>query len=333
MKSIKISFLITFYNQENYVKDCLNSILLLDLPVAYEVIVCDDGSFDNTLVEIEKFKNKFSELKIFKNDRNPTKRYNPIRRVSLSRLRNLDNAQGEYLVFIDGDDMVVNRLYYLEGIKFLDQNANVNGYAGNFRYLNANNPDNDNTDHPKEGLINFETYLERYYLHVGGFIFRRSISRDTILKLKKIENFDDGMIAFAHLYDNSFFFKNVVSYHYRQNSSSIWNDSSSIYKDLLQLLDFDVFCEIFDSKYRVQAFRRNYAPFKRLLAQGPKVVEILTEEKVETLLQWTSLLKRSIVRRLILSDVPDRLALFATFAYFKTLSAADKLLNRILSRI
>lgn len=53
---MKISFCITYYNQEQYVKDSIKSILSLEIPIDFEVLIGDDGSSDGTLNKIEAFK-------------------------------------------------------------------------------------------------------------------------------------------------------------------------------------------------------------------------------------------------------------------------------------
>ena len=62
----KISFLVTYYNQEKFVKDSLESIFALDIHCDFEVLVGDDGSTDETLNQVEKFQEKYpNKIKVF----------------------------------------------------------------------------------------------------------------------------------------------------------------------------------------------------------------------------------------------------------------------------
>ena len=108
-EKIVLSFLITFYNQENFVDRCLSAISQMELPFEYEVLVGDDGSTDNTLVNLNNYRTNFQNFHIFTQERKPDFNYNPIVRASLNRLSILSRASGDYLVFIDGDDFVCNR--------------------------------------------------------------------------------------------------------------------------------------------------------------------------------------------------------------------------------
>ena len=47
MQSPLLSIVIPAYNAQNYLDDCLNSILMQDFE-DYQVVIIDDGSIDNT---------------------------------------------------------------------------------------------------------------------------------------------------------------------------------------------------------------------------------------------------------------------------------------------
>lgn len=90
-----ISVIIPVYNVEKYLYVCLNSVLNQTYQ-NFEIICIDDCSTDSSLDILEYFSNKDSRIKILKNDSN--------RGIGYSRNRGLDVAQGEYILFLDGDD-------------------------------------------------------------------------------------------------------------------------------------------------------------------------------------------------------------------------------------
>ena len=57
----KLSILIPAYNVESYIEECVNSVL--DLDTNYEIIIINDGSTDNTLKILNKYK-KYEYIKI-----------------------------------------------------------------------------------------------------------------------------------------------------------------------------------------------------------------------------------------------------------------------------
>lgn len=90
-----VSIIIPAYNVSSYVKDCLSSINNQTYD-NIETIVINDGSSDNTDSVIKNSKH-FSSIVYIEQDN---------RGVSASRNRGIDVANGEYLVFIDADDLI-----------------------------------------------------------------------------------------------------------------------------------------------------------------------------------------------------------------------------------
>lgn len=92
-----VSVIIPAYNASNTIEDCLCS-LNKQSDNNFEVIVYDDGSLDDTLIKVESFK-RYSNfpLKIFTGDN---------RGVSYARNFAISKASGDFLAFIDSDDVV-----------------------------------------------------------------------------------------------------------------------------------------------------------------------------------------------------------------------------------
>lgn len=95
-EDILVSVVVPAYNVEKYIAQCLLSIFGQDHN-NIELIVINDGSTDNTLEILNSFKD---ERMIIVNQDN--------RGVSFSRNVGLDLAKGKYVVFVDGDDFLLN---------------------------------------------------------------------------------------------------------------------------------------------------------------------------------------------------------------------------------
>ncbi len=92
----KISVVIPAYNVAGYIEHCLDSILAQTFK-DYQVIVVDDGSTDNTPKIIDEYAKKDQRIQVVhkKNEG-----------VSIARNTGVKLAQGEYILFFDGDDFV-----------------------------------------------------------------------------------------------------------------------------------------------------------------------------------------------------------------------------------
>ena len=94
----KLSIIIPAYNAEQYIKQCLDSILQNDKESLSktEIIVINDGSTDNTLKILESY-NQYKNIKI-----HTTKNQG----VSAARNLGISLAKGEWITFIDADDII-----------------------------------------------------------------------------------------------------------------------------------------------------------------------------------------------------------------------------------
>ena len=97
MDNFKVSVIVPVYNLSQYVGSTLDSIINQDFK-SFELIVIDDGSTDDSLEVInDKLSKSIITYKIIHQDNLG---------VSSARNRGIEEAQGEYLVFVDGDDYI-----------------------------------------------------------------------------------------------------------------------------------------------------------------------------------------------------------------------------------
>ncbi len=89
---MKVSALIPTYNRRNYIFRAIDSVLAQTVPVD-EIIVVDDGSTDGTLEAIGSVYGP--EVKVVRQENMG---------VSVARKRAIDEAQGEWVAFLDSDD-------------------------------------------------------------------------------------------------------------------------------------------------------------------------------------------------------------------------------------
>ncbi len=89
-----VSIIICFYNDQEFIDRCLNSVLKQEYK-NLQVIVVDDGSTDDSLSVANKYANQFQNYKLIS-----------INNAGLGNARNegLKLAAGEYVTFLDADD-------------------------------------------------------------------------------------------------------------------------------------------------------------------------------------------------------------------------------------
>ena len=95
-----VSVIIPVYNVESYLSRCLDSVLNQTYK-DIEIILIDDGSTDNSLKICNKYQKKDKRIKVISNTNHG---------VSYTRNCGIDAAKGNYIIFIDSDDYIDNRM-------------------------------------------------------------------------------------------------------------------------------------------------------------------------------------------------------------------------------
>lgn len=110
----KISIIVPVYNVENYLAQCLESILNQSYR-NIEILCVDDGSTDKSAEILREYKNKDSRVRIIsqKNQGQGT-----------ARNRGIDEARGEYITFFDADDWC-DPDYYKIALPFFEKQKDV----------------------------------------------------------------------------------------------------------------------------------------------------------------------------------------------------------------
>ena len=95
---VKISIIIPVYNTEQYIEECLESIVCQNF-IDFEAIFVDDDSQDASFAIIKEFAKRDRRIKLYHQNKAG---------VSVARNLGLKHAQGDYIVFIDSDDTITS---------------------------------------------------------------------------------------------------------------------------------------------------------------------------------------------------------------------------------
>lgn len=117
MDLVKISVIIPVYNVEQYLRECIESVLLQSYR-NIEILLINDGSTDESEKICKEYANQFSFIRLISKENG-----------GLSDARNVGilNSTGEYLIFLDSDD-------YWDS-DFLSEVVNEYLIDGNIDYL------------------------------------------------------------------------------------------------------------------------------------------------------------------------------------------------------
>lgn len=224
----KLSFIIPIFNLEGYIEDCIHSLLNQNIPHSeYEIICVNDGSTDTTLEILQKLASSFSNIVIINQEN---------KGVSAARNNGMRYAKGEYIWFIDGDDLIAsNCLNQL--ISFMNSNSlpllriNFILVKENFKIQKS-----DTLNIFEYSLINSKNLFTPM---AWNHIFRKNIIEtefNTNLKIR-----EDSVFMSYYIFKYYPYYQiNFKIYFYRQRNSSIMHDRRllTVEENIKNIMDY-----------------------------------------------------------------------------------------------
>lgn len=102
--SYELSVIIPVFNAEDYIKECLDSVVDQSLGIDnIEVIIVNDNSCDSTLDIISQYTDKYPSFKLISNKSN----LGP----GESRNMALKEVSSDYVTYLDADDFISQNAY------------------------------------------------------------------------------------------------------------------------------------------------------------------------------------------------------------------------------
>ncbi len=169
-----VSVIIPVYNSERYIEETLSSVF--DQTIScYEIIVIDDGSTDDTFHIIQNYKKK---IRYVRQDH---------KGVSAARNRGLSLARGDYVAFLDADDLC--KLGKLQKqIDILEKNSQIDYVHSGWCRIDENNKE---IKQVKPWLyapiLDLISWLKYQPVFLGAILFRKSC-------FKELDSFNEQLL-------------------------------------------------------------------------------------------------------------------------------------------
>ena len=221
----KVSIIIPTYNSENTVEETIASVQKQSL-TDWELIIIDDGSQDDTVRVVRDIAESRIKLFVYENGG-----------VSVARNRGLAQAQGEYIAFLDADDLWDSDKLALQ-IKALDSNPQAQVVYSWTNYIDERGkllfP---GPRFSYQGNVFKQLLQKNFLLNASNILVRRDV-------LKLVPGFDPDF-TYAADWDfylrlaKNFNFVLVPKYqtYYRQSANSMSTKIEDMRKQCLNALD------------------------------------------------------------------------------------------------
>lgn len=217
MENKKVSIIVPVYNVELCIEDCLDS-LLNQTYSNYEIILINDGSTDNSI----EICNKYNDKKI--------KKINQTNKgVSVARNVGISYATGQYIMFVDADDMVSKN--YIENLVASIEKSSTDMVICKYTKEKDELVNNESSQNIEGKIINANTILESMIEnnlqegYLWNKIFKKSIIDENFLKFKEgVSVWEDLYFVMEYLSKaDKVFTINEKLYYYRTREGSAVN--------------------------------------------------------------------------------------------------------------
>lgn len=236
--SVSVDVLITFYNQKECVDRTIESVVSQKTKYPINIVIGDDGSTDGTIQKIQNWSNKYNNITYFVMERDLSKQYEAIERVSDLRKKLLTYAKSKYLLFLDGDDYYIDEYKIDKQIHILEEKEECIACAHNVNIFWENENKLEKLFHlDKEKLISNKSYWCSYFLHAMSFMVR-NITCGEVPKELQYTFFDDNSISLYYLQFGAVYYIPDVMCNYVQLKGSSWNDRNEIERNIINALDY-----------------------------------------------------------------------------------------------
>ncbi len=296
---MKISFLVTYYNQAQYVKESMESILRLKLPCDWEILVGDDGSSDDTVSVVRSYMEKYpGRIFLYVMDREPGKKYEIVRRSSANRLNLTAHMTGDFFCCFDGDDYYCDDSFVIRALEVLQADPEISAVA--FGYKKFSEEAGDLSFHTlPTGPVDTQHYLSSgAYTPAAACVFRNCMSPGRQAALKKIGYYDDNDILINNLAFGGLYAIDRVIYAYRQTGSSTYNAMDFAERAVLNAQGYDVDVALLPG-YRDALLERNRVPLLRVWFLRKSLPSFLGQEKWQRYLAGCRELPGSLTARIM----------------------------------
>ena len=226
-----ISVIIPVYNGESYIERCLHSVINQTYP-NLELIIINDGSNDNTFNILLQYSNKYKNIILAS--------YKTNRGVSYARNHGLSLAQGDYISFVDSDDMLLNTFYEEMLLNMQELQSDI-VQCGRIEIKRTKKGLTENKI--ASNKLKFIKKYENHYIKLGGvFVWDKLFKKEIIEKFnlqfdENIKFAEDFLFLFNYkMHASKMSFVHKCLYCYTENRKDSARNSNNNMMDIVKVM-------------------------------------------------------------------------------------------------
>ncbi len=234
--SPKVSVVVMAYNQENFIRKCLGSILMQKVNFPVEIIIHDDASKDKTSKIISAYAKKFPKIiKVFLQKENQFSKQIKLRPHLLKK------CKGEYIAHCDGDDFWTDPDKLRKQVEFLDKHAE---YVMSFHDAVAIDKmgklivRNVLSKSSRRDYTKAELRILKWGWMLFGTIVHRNVAIEFPPEYNLVPNGDNFYPMLLATFGAAKFHDDVGPLAYVQHDGGIWSSKSKIQKNEMHMRSY-----------------------------------------------------------------------------------------------
>jgi len=299
---MEVNVFIVTYNQEKYIEECLDSILMQKTNFTYEIVIGEDHSTDNTRTICEKYANEHANIVLL-----------PLKE-NLGLVKNwertLNACHGKYIALCEGDDYWIDPFKLQKQVDFLEENNQFNMCVTNRSILIPEGNFYDDL-YTKE-IFTKEDILKGEIPHTQTMLIRNldkeDMSRFLLKMLDSLPSGCDRVLAYWYSLSGNIPVLPYITAVYRWSGVGVWSNYSEIDREFHSLELFRIFHKrldypdrkLFVDEFSKKCFNFIYYSIRRKQKNSYKfrVLKMLFSELslIEFILQAYYYLSNKIIR-------------------------------------
>lgn len=280
----KLTVIMPTYNQEKYLKQSIDSVLMQKTNFRFQLLITDDCSTEIETIDVlrnyaEKYPDK---IKVLFNDTNIGAYKNYLRGEAITKT--------PYFMILDADDYLTDENYFQKAVDFLDNNSEFTIYSTNLLYLFEDGSTRKYIKKPVKVLDStFEDYLHDKCIipQTLGMVFRNVIFINGVPQElidapdnDKINALGADRFRFVmHLHEGKAHYVNEISGVYRiLKKEGIYSSTSSFEKYVCEANAYVEFNKFFRNEYNKFYMNNAYKALKKSLMEYSLNLETMETE-------------------------------------------------------
>jgi glycosyltransferase involved in cell wall biosynthesis len=247
-----VSVTVATYQHANFIKECLEGILMQKTDFPFEVILGEDGSIDGTQEICKEYAEKYPDkIRLFIRDRKLSQYHNSkgefVRRFN--GMWNRMSARGKYIAPCEGDDYWTDPLKLQKQVDFLEANPEYNLCCHRYKIYDeiTKKWDTDPSssvfkDNNIEGITfdNDSNFSTTWFTQTMTIVFRKNaIDFSTLNKYKYVR---DVHLYYHLLKAGKGYCMNFEGAVYRLHAGGIYSKTTTLSKNII---NYKVFSELY----------------------------------------------------------------------------------------